>query len=187
VQSGNNSLQFLNDAEDEGLIILRSADSTRRTYAGRLPAAPIVGVIECFEDTNVPDSAHFLVDEKPQAKNFSVRFSARSSYWKYLLTGKAIERYSDLLVTDADRTIFFDGPENENLFDGSAALVFRSPDRIPLRDKPTKTFQLRRNADREQNAGSTVVDKLPTASVDLIHLPRQPGSTDIVSEIIVHL
>lgn len=191
ISRSNNTLQLMNDEDDEGVVILRSGNTTNRVYACRLPKTPVVGVIELFADTDpahVPGSAIFIDStDMPQVKNYSARFAARSSYWKYLLTGKALERYSGLLVTDVDRTVFFDGPETSTLFDGSAALIFRSPERIPLRDKPTKTFQLRRNADRDQNTGSTLIDKLPAASVELIHLPRQPGSTEIVSEIIVHL
>lgn len=132
-----------------------------------------------------PDAAQPCItpDNKPAGTAYRIHFAARSVRWKYLVTGAAIDTYTQLAITDLRRTQFFSGPETTTLINGSKALAFTSPESIRFSDKPNGSFQLRRNCVPGGSAGTVVFDRLPRPAPDLLH----GNNTQYFTEIIVHL
>lgn len=145
---------------------------------------PVKGLVEIWHDATKTGIENWVrPDGSAAGHEYVIHFGARSIYWTYLLTGAALENYQQLAITDARRSLFFDGPQPITLINGTAALSFTSPEPMRLQENSSTVFQLRRNCQPEGAAGTPVIDRLPRPKPDLLH----GAGNRQYSEIIVHL
>jgi hypothetical protein len=154
-------------------------------YIGTPPMGMNVkGVAEIWYDSTLTGGQNYLdANSVPTGITYTIRFAARSVLWKYVITGRNLDDYTSLAVTDLKRTLFFTGPEQVTLISGSKALAFTSPAPIRFSDKQTASFQLRKNCVPDVSAGTPVIERLPHAVPELL----QQSDTNFYSEIIINL
>jgi hypothetical protein len=177
-------------AEGNGKYTLELNGKIVRTfYACVLPFGLTVrGAIDLWHHPQVATSAAFLnADNTVAVKEYEVNFGSRKTYWSYLVTGNALSRYQSLAITDAKRELFFTGPQPTKLFNGNEGVVFTSPGPLDLKETNDISFQLRRNCTQDGNAGFPVIERLPTATPNLLLQPEKGNEEAVYSEIIVYL
>jgi hypothetical protein len=122
-----------------------------------------------------------LIDkhEAPALLNYTVRFKARETFWKYYLLGDMAKRKS--YIHDRNNGTGFECIGEETLSDKRTAVIFRSIEAIPLREKSDCHFQL-----REQEGGKVLIKRLPVASASHIFREIINGKEAAVSEIYIN-
>jgi hypothetical protein len=184
------SLQYDLSAEGNGKYTLELNGKTVRSfYACAVPFGMTVrGAIDIWHHPGLASSASFLAaDNTAATKEFKVHFGSRKTYWNYLVTGNALSRYQSLAITDAKRELFFTGPQPAKLFNGNEGVIFTSPEPLFLSETNEASFQLRRNCTQDGNAGFPVIEKLPSATPNLLLQPEKDNEKAVYSEIIVYL
>lgn len=174
------------DTADEGWCTSETGGAVSAPfYIGTPPMGMNVkGVAEIWYDSALTGGQNYLDSNAvPAGITYTIRFAARSVLWKYVITGRNLDDYTSLAVTDLKRTVFFTGPEQVALISGSKALAFTSPEPIRFSDKPTASFQLRKNCIPQTSAGTPVIERLPHAVPELL----QQSNTNFYSEIIINL
>ncbi|GGI52871.1 hypothetical protein [Oxalicibacterium solurbis] len=111
--------------------------------------------------------------------DYSLRFAARSSYWKYYIDGDLSSR--ELAIVDLDGREDFTQAGTERLR-GRPSHVFRSGKAIPMQERHTQRFQLK---ERGTFGEKVVVKRLPNASVNRIGMETIDGKAALVSEMYI--
>lgn len=111
---------------------------------------------------------------------FTARLAARATVWKYFFLGRW--QPDGLAVVDQERQAAFNEPRVETLADGRPALTVRSAAAIPLQQRPTRRFQLRRSEDGHD---TVLIERLPAAAAGALAIDRADGQAGTVSEIYV--
>jgi hypothetical protein len=171
---------------DEGWCTAETGSTvTAPFYIGTPPMGlNVKGAAEIWYDSSLTGGQNYLdANAAATGITYTIRFAARSVLWKYLITGRNLDEYNALAVTDVKRNVFFSGPEQVALISGSKALAFTSPEPIRFSDKQTLNFQLRKNCIPQTSAGTPVIDRLPHPVPDLL----QQNGSNFYSEIIIHL
>lgn len=113
---------------------------------------------------------------------FTARLAARATVWKYFFVGRW--QPEGLAVVDPERQAVFGEPRTETLADGRAALTVQSAAAIPLQQRPTRRFQLRRTEDGHD---TVLIERLPAAAAGALafEFDTAGGPAGTVSEIYV--
>lgn len=117
----------------------------------------------------------------PAFRNYTIRFRARETFWKYYLLGDMTKRKS--YIYDRNNGTGFELIGEETLSDNRTAVIFRSTEAIPLREKSECHFQL-----KEQGAGGgkVLIKRLPVASACHIFREVINGKEAAVSEMYIN-
>jgi hypothetical protein len=127
-------------------------------------------------DPNAPKGSLF------DSKSYYLEFCARKTFWKYYLLGKYTKE--NLSILDLDNQIIFIQKENELLPDNNGALVFESDKSIPLTQRPSRHFQLKKIDSKNSRV---LVKRLPVASSDQINRRiNKDNNKEYVSEIFIN-
>lgn len=99
-------------------------------------------------------------------RQYVLRFAARRTFWVYHvvppLRGTGIPELR--IDADGEAPATFDGPDTAPLPDGTAAWRFSARQALALQSRSAVALRLR-------GAGRTLLDRLPTASAQLLRLP----------------
>lgn len=110
-----------------------------------------------------------------------LRFAARATVWKYCLFGSWSE--PQLQVVDLAREAEFTEPAVEQLDGGLPMLAIRSRERIAVRQRSERRFQLR---SRHGGGDKVLIKRLPVAGARQLGREEIDGVSTLVSEIHVH-
>jgi hypothetical protein len=113
-------------------------------------------------------------------KTYRLRMHARSTIWKYLLTGDWGGRI--LSIVDQRGKVGFTIPTQERLANGQRALAAHSTSPIALRERPLQCFQL---CDITRASAPVLVRRLPDATPQRLQHQTVHGESAHVSEILV--
>ncbi|TDX01285.1 hypothetical protein [Dinghuibacter silviterrae] len=118
-----------------------------------------------------------LTIDKDLQANYTARFAAKATLWRYILVGEPLVRLENPSVVDTQTKETFDGPSTVTLRDNRSAVAFTSRNPIALADPMARRFQL-----LEQ--GRVVMGLLPGPDVRFIS-SAIAGAT-IASEILLY-
>lgn len=115
----------------------------------------------------------------------NIRFQARSTVWKYIVTSEYLHEFDKLAIISPEG-ITFTGPESTQLPNSTPVLVFSSSDPIKLSERPSNNFSLVDNYVPGGNRHRVLKRVLPAPDVALISagLPTASEQTDY-SEIFI--
>ena len=132
-------------------------------------------------------------DLKDAGKRYRLLLPSRAMVWKYLVVGEwGLEPFVADAATDATSPpaaasdlVTFDRVEPaETLADGRKVVAFRSTTPIPLRDRPSRRFELRGRGD-DANAARLLIKSLPVGDAANLALEDPADPTTLVCEIFV--
>jgi len=136
-----------------------------------MDAAEIAGVLDsrdrlappvCLVRIQAGHKRNPLFDKKDQAKTpcFTIHFTSRRTYWKYLLQGDRAD--AGVFVFDPEGRIEFDATGPDRLADGTPVLTYRSKRSIPLSESFDFKFQLKQ---KKNGVDKVLYRQLPFARV----------------------
>ncbi len=109
---------------------------------------------------------------KDLSTSLQIRFQAKSTYWRYILTSEHLKTLVNPAVVHKETRQAFIGPENFVLPDQRAAIVFRSATPVQMTALPNKSFQLLENYEPASGRGRVIIGMMPNPSNSAIsHLP----------------
>ncbi len=115
---------------------------------------------------------------KGEATSYRVRFRARRTYWKYILSDKTLDKFSRLSVIDIQKKeIHFKEGEFEIQPEWKVR-SFESDVEIPFNADYDARFQLIERSRDENQAGKVIYRHLPQASPEQLY--PLPTNTDIL-------
>jgi hypothetical protein len=114
-------------------------------------------------------------------KDYAIRFSSKESRWRYYFFGEINNR--DIQVMDLDGEIVFEKGNAVRFPGKKAGLSFVSTSPLPMRDVPSRRFQLR---ELKPKGEKTIIKRLPTANVSQVCREEFDGKGAFVSEIYVN-
>ncbi len=95
-----------------------------------------------------------------------IRFLNKSTYWRYLIVNKHLQKFEKLAILDQANQQLFSGPEIVELPDGTKAIAFTSAEPIALTQQSDKHFQLVENYDEMTNHFERkLIPRLPDPSL----------------------
>ncbi len=148
----------------------------------------IWGAIEIYNDPSASNADKMVDDNDVLApQDYKLVFKTRNTIWKYFLLNKSNHTFNDLAITNGKKVAEFDGPEEAELSTGDTVKVFQSMEELPLKQVPEQVFQLKRNYDPSTKTGTTVVEHLPTPSVQVVKPTVVNNVENVYSEIFVYL
>ncbi len=115
------------------------------------------------------------------AKNYSISFNARQSFWKYHLLGN-MNRTNPYIV-DLDSQVEFEFCGDVMLQGNKPAKIFRSKQLIPVLERSNYRFQLREPG---PGTGKVLIKRLPVASEGRLGMEVINGKNEVVLESFVN-
>lgn len=100
--------------------------------------------------------------------SYSVNFSARATFWRYILVGDHLKALNSPAILDEAEKEDFDGPANIRLPDNREAQVFTSRAVISLSGGKGRVFRLVENYGQGTGKYRVVVGALPSPDVGVI-------------------
>jgi hypothetical protein len=121
---------------------------------------------------------------KDLTTSLQVKFQAKSTYWRYILTSEHLKTLVNPAVVHKETRQAFIGPENFVLPDERDAIVFRSATPVQMTALPNKSFQLLENYEPASGRGRVIIGIMPNPNNSAIsHLPEAGGEKLNYSEI----
>ncbi|MCP4690087.1 MAG: hypothetical protein GY859_18690 [Desulfobacterales bacterium] len=114
--------------------------------------------------------------------HYHLRFHARKTYWKYIITSRDETR--DLYLSDDKKETTFIETESPRLPGRKKIVSFITGEPIELSEKPCRCFKL---SVRESGRDKKLINKIPVAGVSVIHKRSTTGEPDFLSEIFINL
>lgn len=115
---------------------------------------------------------------------FNIRFQAKSTYWRYILTSEHLKSLVNPAVVHKETRQAFAGPEIMILPDQREAIVFRSMQPVQMTALPNKSFQLLENYEPSSGKGRVIIGMMPNPSGTMISaLPSSESESFNYSEI----
>lgn len=110
---------------------------------------------------------------KDLATSLQIKFQAKSTYWRYILTSDHLKTLVNPAVVHKETKQAFIGPEHFVLPDQRDAVVFRSATPVQMTALPNKSFQLLENYEPASGRGRVIIGIMPNPSNSTIsHLPE---------------
>jgi len=108
---------------------------------------------------------------------YTIKFKARSTYWRYILMSNYLQELNSPAIIDADSTNAFGVPAKINLPDNREVNAFTSGDTLQLSQRPAKAFQLAENYEAGSPKYKVVIRSLPYPDISAIsRLPNNSSS-----------
>jgi hypothetical protein len=117
------------------------------------------------------------MDAAGSARDYSIRFAARQSYWKYYLLGNM--NRANAYIVDLDSRVEFEPGLDAVLPGNRPSRVFRSKERLAVTERAGYRFQLREPG---PGAGRVLVKRLPVAAGSRLGREMIDGKLEIVLE-----
>ncbi|HEX5555512.1 MAG TPA: hypothetical protein VFX43_19885 [Chitinophagaceae bacterium] len=115
-------------------------------------------------------------------QTYAIHFSARATFWRYILVGEHLLELHQPAVLDPGGKQVFEGPGELVLPDGRKALAFTSTGEIGLRETVPLPFQLVEHYEPATGKYKMVIGALPFPDVNIIsHAGRLTGK-DVTGE-----
>jgi len=173
----------------------------RKLYVDReVCRKPVFGILDIFKSDEVPDSYKFVeADGSVSRKTYKIKFSRRTSTWKYYIILRNIAADPGLSISYGakipgeepypDTVIFSPGSPDSGIvaeYGSGKVLLFESDTRIPFYDIPKSGIRLiRPDNDDADSEPDVVIDNLPNATVSAIK--TDPANTETFSEIFIYV
>lgn len=113
--------------------------------------------------------------------DYTIRFQARETHWKYYLIGEA--NREGVYLRDTINKVDFEYLGEEQIADGRMAKIFITRQAIPMRDRAKPKFQL---VVTKNNRPKVLVNRLAAARAKRINKATYQNSQVFVSEIYVN-
>ncbi len=135
-------------------------------------------IIAIHPDTN----KNLLFSEQglPLGSRFQLTFSARSTFWKYIVLGKKAS--APLTIIDKNGVVTFTKTNVPMSLSNRSACAFISDRALCFCDIPTCRFEL-----KDTSSHASLVKKLPAASPDIIFKTDLSDSSAWLSEIFINI
>lgn len=114
-------------------------------------------------------------------QSYRICFSRRSTFWKYYITGALAKK--KVSIQDKGDQWVFDAAPSGNVALSQPVSAFMSKKPIPLAQAPNFHFQLRLHAVK---AGKVMINRLPSAPVNILHREKRGAKEILVSEIFIN-
>lgn len=142
-------------------------------HTGKAMDRPPTGVISLM-----PDLLHQSYTSQNHPVTFSVCFKSRKTVWKYILSDKSLDKFSNLAVVDAyNREVRFKEGEFE-IQPSWKVRSFESEELLPFTNEISRRFQLIESPNDSTRAGKVLFKQLPKAKPE--HLYQQLSNNQIV-------
>ncbi|WP_179412983.1 hypothetical protein HDF19_11305 [Mucilaginibacter sp. E4BP6] len=115
---------------------------------------------------------------------YTIKFNAKSTYWRYILMSNYLQELNNPAIIDADSTNAFGIPAKVNLPGNLQVNAFTSGDALPLSQRPAKAFQLAENYETSSSKYRVVIRSLPYPDISAIS--RLPNSSSNFSDIFIY-
>ncbi|MTI89281.1 MAG: hypothetical protein FH748_15100 [Balneolaceae bacterium] len=144
---------------------------------------PVFGVIELYpfdETTGITDLLNGTISG---FTTYILSFKARSTIWRYYIIPKHRSGVDDVKISNGRNggPISFIKKGHQRLSDGSEAVVFDSESAIRLEQSTVNMYQLK------SGTGTTLINALPTPSVNFINAKKEHNQQHFYSEMYVYL
>lgn len=160
----------------KSLFYFSNADADSQLRAGLTKAASVSS-----EDLIPVDQARQTFFSKPfgllsirlhkdLAESFQIRFEAKATYWRYILTSEHLKTLVNPAVVHKETRQAFIGPETFVLPDQREAIVFRSATPVQMTALPNKSFQLLENYEPASGRGRVIIGMMPNPNNNSISL-----------------
>ncbi|MCG8415764.1 MAG: hypothetical protein MI746_16235 [Pseudomonadales bacterium] len=120
-------------------------------------------------------------DSNQLFNDYTIRFKARETYWKYFLIGEA--NREGAYIRDVNGEMEFEDLGEEQVADGRMARVFITTQAIPMQDRAKPKFQL---VITKNNRPKVLVSRLAVATAKRINKVNHQDRELFVSEIYVN-
>lgn len=108
---------------------------------------------------------------------YTIKFKARSTYWRYILMGNYLQELNSPAIIDADSTNAFGVPAKIDLPGNRQVNAFTSGQALQLSQRPAKAFQLAENYENGSSKYKVVIRSLPYPDISAIsRLPNNSSS-----------
>lgn len=105
---------------------------------------------------------------KGMEKTYVINFSAKSTFWRYILVSDHFRELHNPAVLNPGNHEVFNGPKELTLPDGRPALAFTSKNKISLSEFTLLPFQLVENYGSETGKYKVVITALPIPDINTI-------------------
>lgn len=149
----------------EAILTVKEGKSATSYYkVAETLGKPPFAIISINMDTLV-----LKFQEHGTANPFQIRFKARKTIWKYILSDKVFDKFSRLTVVDLHQNnIQFTEKEFE-IQSSRKVRSFESSEAIPYRASSKSRFQLIEKSMDERQAGRVIYKQLPDAKPEQLH------------------
>jgi len=108
---------------------------------------------------------------------YTIKFKARSTYWRYILMSNYLQELNSPAIIDADSANAFGVPAKINLPGNRQVNAFTSGQALQLSQRPAKAFQLAENYESGSSKYRVVIRSLPYPDISAIsRLPNNSSS-----------
>ena len=120
--------------------------------------------------------------------HYQVKLKTRATRWKYYIINQTGQTFSNLQLQGADQGLF-EGPITTQLINGDSAQLFDSGVHlIPLKSGTSLNLSLAGTLENNGLSASTIlIDHLPNARPDSLHLSEETGQKKYHSAIYIYL
>jgi hypothetical protein len=115
---------------------------------------------------------------------YTIKFNARSTYWRYILMSNYLQELNSPAIIDTDSTNAFGAPLKVDLPGNQQVNAFTSDKALQLSQRPVKAFQLAENYEPSSTKYRVVIRSLPYPDISAIS--RLPNSTSNFSDIFIY-
>ncbi|MHB8208142.1 hypothetical protein [Mucilaginibacter sp.] len=115
---------------------------------------------------------------------YTIKFNARSTYWRYILMSNYLQELNSPAIIDTDSANTFGVPSKVNLPGNIQVNAFTSGNALQLSQRPTKAFQLAENYETSSSKYRVVIRSLPYPDISVIS--RLPNSASNFSDIFIY-
>jgi len=108
---------------------------------------------------------------------YTIRFKARSTYWRYILMSNYLQELNNPAIIDTDNSNAFGEISKVDLPDNRQVNAFTSGNTLQLSQRPAKSFQLAENYEKGSSKYKVVIRALPCPDISAIsRLPNNSSS-----------
>ena len=171
----------------EGLYHLQEDGKIKNTFLHytNLPASRPIGLVDLWinDDWKEHLLSNFNEGQVVEPKQFEIRFSNRSTYWRYFVILRFQKNGEDSFfsITSDNKEITFEQSENFIMPNNEEALVFCSTRPIPLQEAPKHGLKLQR--ERKNKGVKILINHLATPSVQSIKPDTNEADAKIYSDV----
>ena len=163
-------------SEDELVEISSLASLTDELPRDQVPSLGKISIKVSDEDLNYLEASRI---DNP--REYTIRFSTRSTHWKYYLLGEA--NRPGVYLKDAEGEVEFEYLGEETIATGRVAKIYISKTAIPMRERAKQKFQLIVN---KNDRPKILVSRLAVANTKRVNRVMHNNQALLVSEIYVN-
>lgn len=163
-------------SEDELVEISSLASLTDELSRDQAPSLGKISIRVSDEDLDYLESSRM---DNP--REYTIRFSTRSTHWKYYLLGEVNRQ--GVYLKDTEGEVEFEYLGEETIANGRVAKIYISKTAIPMRERAKQKFQLIVN---KNDRPKILVNRLAVANSKRVNRVMHNNKSLLVSEIYVN-